>query len=131
MDELYNRSVRMYCSSEVVIEELFAGGLGEMSKDEIASLAESMQFEGEALADGARAPMVNANWAELGNDDAEGGAKGLKIGAENRTDASKGAIFEANLYTGEDEKFALKRALSRIEEMSTARYAARRACAVY
>ena len=120
MDELYNRSVRMYCSSEVVIEELFAGGLGEMSKDEIASLVESMQFEGEALADGARAPMADAG--KVGE---------LKIGAENRTDASKGAIFEANLYTGEDEKFALKRALSRIEEMSTARYAARRACAVY
>lgn len=105
IDELYNRGARLYMSTAVPFDELFAD-LAESSAEQrqidLMALAEGMQFEGEALEEAVgRRPLAALEAAPLAigdsNRDISGGADAAVLSSEGR---GGGAGLQSTLYTG-------------------------------
>ena len=116
VDQLYNHKTRLIASAAVPVEELFSGAAGW--HDQGATL-EGLEFEGEA----GKAPELNpigvtAN--SLASSAAATLAGTANVGADSRKRLGKDSLF-----TGEDETFAFRRALSRLREMGSVEFLAR------
>ena len=117
IDQLYNHKARFVATAEVPLTELFNGGSKKANiPAEFVENLEGLEFEGEAGKAAELNPIgVTAN--PLG----EGGAKRLaesgRVGADSRK-----RLVRDSLFTGEDEVFAFRRALSRLTEMSSTQY---------
>lgn len=106
---------------QVPPSELFDGTGGADAPD-----LEGVEFEGEAGKSAELRPIGNpANaLAADGGGDSEGGgqARTAVVGADSRK-----ALLADSLFTGADEAFAFRRAISRLREMESMRYASSRA----
>eukprot|EP00967_Tisochrysis_lutea_P081086 scaffold111698_cov33-Tisochrysis_lutea.AAC.3 len=114
VDQLYNHKTRLVVSSEVPIEQLFSGTLS-CEVDMAASALEGVEFEGEA------GKVADLN--PIGNPANTPGSR-KSTGAVSAD--SRKAMLKDSLFTGEDEIFAFRRALSRLAEMQSAQYLASR-----
>lgn len=114
IDSLYNHKTRLVAASDVPIERLFAGAAIDQA-DAAATNLEGVEFEGEA----GKAEELNPR----GNT-----ANALRrVTATGRVSAdSRKEMLRDSLFTGEDEVFAFRRALSRLIEMQSAQYLASR-----
>jgi len=122
VDQLYNHKTRLVASAAVPIGELFSGaaGAGVIAQAQ-ASLLEGVEFEGEAGKAAELNPRgVTANSLETNY---QGLLKTGTVAADSRK-----ALFTGgdSLFTGEDETFAFRRAISRLNEMQSAQYLAAR-----
>lgn len=97
VDELYNHRCRLVCSAAAPPDKLFAGAAAE---EPIIDLLESLQFETEA------------EGAKLRRDLTQHGGVAPVAGSES----TRRSVVHT--LGGEDEKFAFKRAVSRLLEMS-------------
>eukprot|EP00947_MAST-08B_sp_MAST-8B-sp1_P001588 g1588.t1 len=98
VDELYNRRVRLVCRAAVDIDELFSGDIADRPIVDM----EALQFETETEENKSRLDLTAA----------------MGVAADNRSGASQAG----SLFTGEDEKFAFSRAVSRLHEMQSLQY---------
>jgi len=115
IDQLYNHKVRLMATSAVPLQQLFNGG--GAASDGAASL-EGLEFEGEAGKSEELNPIGNpANRLEVPSRNSG------RVAADSRKDLYRG---QDSLFTGEDESFAFRRALSRLIEMQSVRYSALR-----
>ncbi|GAB5373397.1 hypothetical protein AAMO2058_001747800 [Amorphochlora amoebiformis] len=106
VDEVYNRGSRLILTSEVPIQKLFDGDV-----DIDAQTARTLELEKELQFD--RMPMRADEPESIGN------AKAIEF------DSLKISATHT-LFTGEDEKFAFTRAISRLTEMASPMYLTRR-----
>ncbi|WZN64265.1 AFG1-like ATPase [Chloropicon roscoffensis] len=101
VDELYNEGCLLVCTAEAPPGKLFKSDeLGESLLD-----LESLQFEAEALTDA----KSRVDSSEVGGVSPDAASQRMGTGGD--------AKFFANKMTGEEERFAFKRAVSRILEM--------------
>ena len=116
IDQLYNHHTVLVASAAVPLPNLFEGsGGGDLPNMDM----ESLEFEGEAgKADELNPIGVTANSL------APAAAAALRatgrVGADSRKRLSADSLF-----TGEDETFAFRRALSRLREMGSEEYLGR------
>jgi predicted ATPase len=96
IDELYNHQTRLICLAEVPIDELFEG------KEEDDDLVREILY------------LERQKKAESVQFEGEAAKKHLQHHAKR--------MLESTLYTGEDEAFAFKRAVSRLKEMQSLKY---------
>jgi predicted ATPase len=114
IDSLYNHKTRLVAASEVPIDRLFAGAAPDQAEAATTDL-EGVEFEGEA----GKAEELNprGNTANALHGTTATGA----VSADSRKE-----LLKDSLFTGEDEVFAFRRALSRLAEMQSAQYLASR-----
>eukprot|EP00475_Leptophrys_vorax_P027666 TRINITY_DN3947_c0_g1_i4.p1 TRINITY_DN3947_c0_g1~~TRINITY_DN3947_c0_g1_i4.p1 ORF type:complete len:411 (+),score=80.89 TRINITY_DN3947_c0_g1_i4:1372-2604(+) len=93
VDELYNHQTRLVCLSNVEIEELFNG-------------------KEDGSDDGVQEILYLENQKRV---------ESIQFERETRNFSSKGMLV-STLFTGEDEAFAFRRAISRLKEMQTLKY---------
>jgi len=113
VDELYNHHAVLYCTAEVPMEDLFQGtdstmGNAQTARELALEQMEALQFEAEAIQGDAKSRRdLQASGAVASVSESQGNYKG-------------------SLFTGNEEKFAFDRALSRLMEMQSASYRALR-----
>jgi hypothetical protein len=113
IDQLYNHKTCLIASTAVPIDELFSGLTASTGSalDSMASL-EGLEFEGEVGKTAELNPIGNT-------------ANSLDMTApstgEVAADSRKG-LLQDSLFTGEDETFAFRRAVSRLHEMQSEQY---------
>ena len=113
VDQLYNHRTVLVASAEVPLLQLFSGS-GAARVD-----LEGLEFEGEAGKAEELNPIgVTAN--RLTSDAAASLSATARVGADSRKRLSADSLF-----TGEDETFAFRRALSRLQEMGSEEYLGR------
>lgn len=113
IDQLYNHRTALVATTAVPLPHLFEGtGGGDSFVDNL----EGLEFEGEAGKAAELNPIgVTANSLETGA--AARLAETGKVGADSRKRLARDSLF-----TGEDEVFAFRRALSRLNEMNSLEY---------
>ena len=113
VDQLYNHRVRLISTAEVPISELFTGSAGGAP---VPIDLEGLEFEGEAGKIDELNPIgVTAN--ALPSDGVGGLARTGRVAADSRKQ-----LVHDSLFTGEDEAFAFRRAISRLMEMQSQQY---------
>lgn len=114
VDQLYNHRTKLVATAAVPLARLFEGAGGE---ELISADLEGLEFEGEAGKAAALNPIgVTANSLAA----SAAGADTAAVSADSRK-----ALVRDSLFTGEDERFAFRRALSRLGEMQSVEYLAR------
>jgi len=117
VDQLYNHRTQLVATVEVPLDNLFKGF--SEGGDEFVDTLEGLEFEGEAGKTAELNPIgVTAN--SLGHGAAANLAATGKVGADSRK-----RLATDSLFTGEDEVFAFRRALSRLVEMQSEEYLGR------
>jgi len=109
VDELYNHHAVLHCSAEVAMEDLFEGEDDAFVQKSVLEQMESLQFETEVEGTKLRRDLM---------------ASGSVSPVSTSQGSSKGSLF-----TGEEERFAFDRALSRLVEMQSRSYRTIRALA--
>lgn len=110
VDELYNHGTRLVVSSEVEAEKLFDGST-DPSEAALLDVTRELQFD--------RMPMRADEATSTPGQSPDGGPV---LKGEGMVELKK----THTLFTGEDERFAFSRAVSRLAEMRSASYIARR-----
>ena len=120
VDQLYNNHTKLIATCAVPIANLFSGTTPKGQHVATGSdFLEGLEFEGEAGKAQELNPIgVTAN--SLASDSASSLSQTAKVGADSRK-----RLAADSLFTGEDEVFAFRRALSRLEEMQSVEYLAR------
>ena len=118
VDQLYNHRTKLVTTAAVPLSRLFRGASAD--PDALGSVHEALEgleFEGEAGKAAVLNPIgVTAN--SLASSRA--GAHTARVSADSRK-----ALVRDSLFTGEDEVFAFRRALSRLTEMQSAEWLGR------
>jgi predicted ATPase len=118
IDQLYNHRAKLVASAAVPLEALFSGTSTNGVPDE-GDLLEGLEFEGDAGKAAELNPIgVTAN--SLAEAAADGLSETARVGADTRK-----RLVNDSLFTGEDETFAFRRALSRLTEMQSSEYLGR------
>ena len=115
IDQLYNHKTLLVASVAVPLPHLFEGGGGGGAGGFVDSL-EGLEFEGEAGKSAELNPIGVTAHSLSASAAATLGATG-KVGADSRK-----RLASDSLFTGEDETFAFKRAISRLMEMQSEEY---------
>jgi predicted ATPase len=119
VDQLYNHRTKLVTTAEVELPRLFSGTSGGGHVAQMNDMLEGLEFEGEAGKVSELNPIgVSAN--SLATEAAARLADTAKVGADTRK-----RLLRDSLFTGEDEVFAFRRALSRLQEMGSVEYLAR------
>lgn len=120
IDQLYNHRTKLVATAAVPLPLLFDGKSSTGTAAALMSEAlEGLEFEGEAGKTSELNPIgVSAN--SLASDAAANLARTARVGADTRKRLARDSLF-----TGEDEVFAFRRALSRLQEMGSIEYLAR------
>jgi len=113
IDQLYNHRTKLIATAAVPLPDLFRGGVGA-DTDSLPTVEESLEgleFEGEAGKAAELNPIgVTANSLAA----SRAGVDTSRVSADSRK-----ALVRDSLFTGEDEIFAFRRALSRLTEMQS------------
>jgi predicted ATPase len=112
VDCLYNRNGRLVCLADAPLRELFDEAVGDARVD-----LESLEFEAEAGKADELGTLIGNTNAPINSKPAA-----ARVSADNRK-----ALQDDERYSGADERFAFRRALSRMLEMQSEEYRARRA----
>ena len=115
IDQLYNHKTKLFTTAAVPLESLFTGKSGHSDAEMLVSAdLEGLEFEGEAGKAAELNPIgVTANSLAP----SAAGADTATVSADSRK-----ALVRDSLFTGEDEIFAFRRALSRLHEMQSVTY---------
>ena len=115
IDQLYNHKTRLIASTAVPLDKLFSGASDGDGGEALLQL-EGLEFEGEAGKADELNPIGNTANSLFANSPDTG-----RVAADSRK-----LLVGDSLFTGEDETFAFRRALSRLHEMQSAQYLASR-----
>ena len=120
VDQLYNHRTQLVASAAVPLTNLFEGAAGgEVLAELEAQRLEGLEFEGEAGKAEELNPIgVTAN--SLADEAADVLSLTGRVGADSRK-----RLAQDSLFTGEDETFAFRRAISRLTEMQSEEYLGR------
>ena len=118
VDQLYNHRTKLVTTAAVPLSQLFRGASADPdAHGSVHEALEGLEFEGEAGKAAVLNPIgVTAN--SLASSRA--GAHTARVSADSRK-----ALVRDSLFTGEDEVFAFRRALSRLTEMQSAEWLGR------
>ena len=120
IDQLYNHRTKLVASAEVPLDALFHGTSSPEAAAAQALLdLEGVEFEGEA----GKAEELNPIGVTANRLDE---AAAAQLGASARVGAdTRKRLAQDSLFTGEDEVFAFRRAVSRLTEMQSVEYLGR------
>lgn len=119
VDQLYNVRTKLVVTAAVPLPHLFHGSSSPSARGGGFDFLEGLEFEGEA----GKAAELNPIGVTA-NSIAPAAAASLSATANVGADSRK-RLAKDTLFTGEDEIFAFRRALSRLREMQSIEYLAR------